>query len=144
MKAPSIVAETSASGPNHPAASIALSPDPPPAQPAAEVPLNLEPLVAHLDKFCNLILSTPAAANHPDIKQHLAALTASKQQLKLSRAEAFTHLKTYEERLATMAAAAKQRAEAHRKKMEELNRPSPPLEGNALGHALLKNLGFKG
>jgi hypothetical protein len=26
--------------------------------------------------------------------------------------------------------------------MEYLNRPSPPLEGNALGRALLKNLGL--
>ena len=32
--------------------------------------------------------------------------------------------------------------EAHRKRMEELNRPSPPLDGNALGRALLKSLGF--
>ena len=31
--------------------------------------------------------------------------------------------------------------EAHRKRMEELNRPSPPLDGNALGRALLKSLG---
>jgi hypothetical protein len=33
--------------------------------------------------------------------------------------------------------------EAHRKRMEELKTPPPPLDGNALGHALLKNLGFK-
>jgi hypothetical protein len=33
--------------------------------------------------------------------------------------------------------------EAHNKMVEELNTPPPPLDGNALGHALLKNLGFK-
>ena len=42
-----------------------------------------------------------------------------------------------------IAQAAKERAEAHQRRMQEVNPPSPSLDGNALGQALLKNLGFK-
>jgi len=36
----------------------------------------------------------------------------------------------------------RQNQERHRKKMEDLERQSPPLDGRALGRALLKQLGF--
>lgn len=35
-----------------------------------------------------------------------------------------------------------QAKEAKRRKLEELNKPLPPLDGNALGMALLKNMGL--
>jgi hypothetical protein len=44
--------------------------------------------------------------------------------------------------MAELVQTAKQKKEAHRQRMEELNTPSPPLDGNALGRALLKNLGL--
>ena len=55
-----------------------------PEVPPAEMVPNLEPLFAGVDKFCNHILSLPAA-NHPDLKQLLAAIAASKEQLKTAR-----------------------------------------------------------
>ena len=53
-----------------------------------EEALNFSPLFAELDKFCNLILGMPAAANHPDIKRNLDALAARKEELKKAQAVA--------------------------------------------------------
>jgi hypothetical protein len=126
------------------AAASGIKPQTPAAAPAAEQgSLNLDQLFAQLDKFGNHILSLPAAANHPEIRKQLDFITASKQKLKLAQAEALVHRKAHELQLAQLAEEAKQKEAAHRKKVEELTRPLPPLDGNALGHALLKNLGFK-
>jgi len=105
-------------------------------------PLNLEGLFAALDKFCNHILSLPAAANRPEIKQHLDFVAASKEKLTLALAEQFAHAQVHRERLADLAQTMKQKQEAHRRQMEELTRPSPPSDGNALGRELLMNLGL--
>jgi hypothetical protein len=104
--------------------------------------LDLSRVFAELDKFCNYVLTIPAAAAHPEIKRQLDLLASSKEQLKLAAEESLQHQKANEERLAKMAQAAKEMGGAHRKKTEELNRPSPPLDARALGHALLKNLGL--
>lgn len=119
------------------------SPGPTVAQPATtpqENPMDLNWMFAEIDKFCSLVLTFPGAANHPDIKKQLDFITSSKERLKLAQVEALVHSKAHKQQLANMAQAAKQSEEAHRKKMEELNRPSPPLDANALGRALLKNL----
>ena len=116
-----------------------------PAAPAAEpAPLNLDAMFAALDKFCNHIVSNPTAANHPEVKQQLEFIKTSREKLTLANAEALAHRKTHQDQMAAMQRAAKELAEAHRKKMEELNRPSPPLDASALGRALLKNLGMDG
>ena len=85
----------------------------------------------------------PAAANHPEIKKQLDFIAASKQKISAAQAELAASRAARQAELAALAESAKQQQTAHRKKVEELNRPSPPLDGNALGHALLKNLGFK-
>jgi Peptidase C39 family len=116
------------------------------AEPAGSTlpePQNLDKLFAELDRFSTHVLSIPGAANHPDLQAQLNALKTGKEKLKLAQIE---ELATYKARADTLAAAEKQsqqQEEAHRKKMEEHNAPPPPLDGNALGHALLKNLGFK-
>ncbi len=115
---------------------------PPPALEKPEDPFKLEHLFGELDKFCNHIRSLPKAANNPDIKAQLDFIVASKEKLKLAQAETLAHQKMHQEKLVAMLQQAKQKEEAHRKKMEELNKPSPPLDGDALGRALLKNLGF--
>lgn len=113
-----------------------------PAASAFEQPLNFDRLFSELDKFCSHILSLPAATNHPEIKQQLDFITTSKEKLNLAQAEELAHRKARQEQLAELVQAANQNEEAHRKRMEELKRPSPPLDGNALGHALLKSLGL--
>ncbi len=105
-------------------------------------PLNLDRVFGELDKFCNHILSLPSVANRADVKSQIDFLQAGKEKLRLARAEELARQKARGLQLAAIEKAAKDSAEAHRKKLEELNRPSPPLDGNALGRALLKNLGF--
>jgi len=99
-------------------------------------------LFGKLDEFINHVLSLPVAANNPDIKRQLDFMIAGKEKLKLAQAEELVHTQTHQEQLGKIQEAAMQREEAHRKKMEELNRPSPPLDANVLGRALLKNLGW--
>jgi hypothetical protein len=109
-----------------------------------DAPFDLAPLFQQLDKFCGVILALPAAASHPEIMKQVAFITGSKEKLTLAMAEDVANRKAHKKKMAAMAQASEQRGEAHRRKMEEINTPSPPLDGNALGQALLKNLGLTG
>jgi hypothetical protein len=120
----------------------------PPPDPTAErvekkEPLSMAAAFAQMDKFRDHVLSIPGVAENPEIRQQLDALAVVKEQLVLSRAEALFHLKVQEERIAAMKESAKAGEEAHRKKMDAVNQPSPRLDGGALAVALMKNLGFK-
>ncbi len=105
-------------------------------------PLDLSRVFAEIDKFCAVLLAVPGAAERADLRKQIDFMAASKDRLKLAQAEALAHQKAQLDQLASLAQAAKQNQEAHRQKMEELNRPLPPLDPDALGRALLKNLGF--
>jgi Peptidase C39 family len=105
-------------------------------------PLDVNKLFGEVDKFCAHILGITAAANHPEIKKQLDHITMCKEKFKLAYAEHLVHEKTHQARLTMILALAKQRKEAHLKRMEELNAPLPPLDGNALAHALLQDLGL--
>jgi len=120
----------------------ASTPGAPPAPDSAKDPWNLDRLFGELDKFASHIHSLPAAAAHPEIQQHLAFMAASKEKLKLAQAEELAHRKATAEQISKLRATAQQAAEAHSKAMEDLNRPSPPLDAHALGRALLRNLGY--
>jgi hypothetical protein len=124
------------------ATSSGLSPDAQAASAAADDPWNLSRVFSELDKFCSHVLSLPAAAAHPDIKQQIAFILASKERLKLAQAEELVHRKTREEQLANLQRETAQREEAHRERLEELETPSPPLDGDALSRALLRSLGL--
>jgi hypothetical protein len=106
-------------------------------------PQNFDAIFAELDKFYNYALSIPGAAEHPELKTHLDFLMAGKEKLRLAQSEELAYQKIRDDQLAALKQESKQEQEAHRKKVEELNTPPPPLDGNALGDALLKNLGFK-
>lgn len=129
-------------GPSLPGPAGAPTPRAPAAPALDEDSGKLAQLFGALDKFCNHILSLPDVAGHPEIKQQIAFIAASKQTLKVAQAEGVAHLKAVQEELTKMTQAAKQREEAHQKRLEQLNKPSPSLDGNALGRAFLKNLGL--
>jgi hypothetical protein len=112
------------------------------AEQAQRDPWDLTPLFTQLDQFCNHILSLPGAPNHPEIKQQLDLIAVNREKLILAKAEERANLKAHEERMAAMSQAAKKKEDAHQQTMEELNKSLPPLDGNALGRALLKNLGL--
>lgn len=109
---------------------------------AAIEPATLNRMFAEIEKFCSQIQSMPGAAKHAELQQQLEALKETKTAVMQALATAAVHVQTHKDQLAAFAQAANERGEAHRKKMEALNAPPTPLDGTALGRALLKNLGF--
>jgi hypothetical protein len=123
--------------PESPNTESAVAPKPPTT---ATDPWKLDRLLGELNKFRGYVLSLPAAANHPQIRQQLDFIAGSKERLKLAQAEEFARLKARHDKLDARIEAMKQRAEERHKKIEERNSPLPPLDGDALARALLKNL----
>jgi hypothetical protein len=117
---------------SHSAAPHANGPEPP----------NLDKMIAEIDKFCNHLMGIPSIANNADVKLQVDFMRATKDKLKAAQAEQMAGIRSHVERLATFAVESKMKSAEHRKKVEELSKPLPPLDGNALGQALLKNLGF--
>ncbi len=116
----------------------------PPADAAAPntEPPTLNKMMEELEKFSQLAQNVPGAAENADLQGQLKILAGAKAAIMLGLAEAALHAKTHADQLAAFVQASKERGEAHRKKVEEVNAPVPPLDGTALGRALLKNLGF--
>ena len=110
------------------------------AVPVAAV--DIAKLFAEIDKFTSHILSIPAAANDPRVKQKLEFVAATKEQFKTAHAEDLARRTAIFGQLAALEEKNKQQKEAHLKKVEDLKN-APPLDGDALGDAMLKNLGFK-
>jgi hypothetical protein len=109
--------------------------------PGAEEDLwNLTHLFGELDKFCANVLHMPGAANDPDVRKQIDFIKASKDQLKLAQKEELVRRRTQQAQTAQFEQRYKQQEEAILKKREEVNKPAPPLDGNALGEALLKGL----
>jgi Peptidase C39 family len=111
--------------------------------PSFPQPQNLDGVFAELDKFCMQLLTIPGAAEHADLNTQLKFIKASKDKLKLAQAEDLIAAKRHVDKLVAGERKSKQQQEARRKKEEERNAPLPPIDGNALGAALLENLGFK-
>jgi hypothetical protein len=120
-----------------------LKADPAPSSPNEDL-WNLNNLFSQLDQFCAQILSVPAAANHPDVRKQIDFLKASKDKLRLAQSEELVRRNVREAQMAQFRQRFKQEEEALRKKRDEVNKPAPPLDGNALGQALVKDLGLSG
>jgi len=123
-------------------AAVSAVPQPAGSPPALAKPFDIAQIFAEVDKFSSLILSFPGAANHPDIKKQLDFIASSKDKLKQAVADTEARQKARFEQLAAVVQVSKQNQEAFKKKQEEMNKPLPPLDGDALARALLKNLGF--
>ena len=105
-------------------------------------PASLNQVFEELDKFCRLVQGLPGTAKNTELQQQLQILIGGKAAMQQGLAEAAVYNRANRGQLAAFVQAAKERGEAQRQKMEEANTPSPPLDGTALGRALLKNLGF--
>lgn len=104
---------------------------------------DLDKVFAQLDQFCAHMLSLPGAADHPDLKTQIDFIQGHKETFRVAQAEEHADIKARLDRVAAAGEEKKARVEAKQKKKEESNAPLPRLDGNALGQALLKNLGFK-
>jgi hypothetical protein len=111
--------------------------------PAAVPAVDLAKLFAEIDKFTSHIRNIPAAAIDPDIKKRLEFVETMKEQLKGAHAADLARRVTVFGQLAALEEKIKQQKEAELKKIADRNNPAPPIDGDALGQALLKNLGFK-
>lgn len=109
---------------------------------AAVEPATLNRMFAEIDKFCSQIQSMPGAGKHVELQQQLEALKGTRTAVMQALATAAVHVQTHKDQLAAFLQAANARGEEQRKKMSEVNAPATPLDGNALGRALLKDLGF--
>jgi hypothetical protein len=105
--------------------------------------LDVNKLFGQIDKLTAMVASVPGAAAHPDIKTQLDFIAASKQTFRQGYAERLMRHASIMEQLSRSATMMKEQEEAQTQVMEEMNRPPAPLDGNALGEALLQNLGFK-
>jgi hypothetical protein len=105
--------------------------------------VNFEKLFVEIDKFCAYAFAQPAAANHAELKQQLDFLAGTKEKVLLAQAESTARIKARHDQLDASREAMKKKEEARRQEAEERSKPLPPLDGNAIAHALLKNLGFE-
>jgi hypothetical protein len=106
-------------------------------------PPDLDPVFAQLDKFCAHMLGNPGAADHPDLKAQIDFIQGNKNKLRQAQAEEVAGLNAHIGGLAAATEDSKKNQEVRRKTSGERNAPLPRLDGDALGQALLKNLGFK-
>jgi hypothetical protein len=119
---------------------------PPPKASVApgEESAHLTRAFTELDKFMALVLSSEAVAQNPEVRKQFDFINASKEKLMLAQSEGLIHGKALEARLAQFSQMCKQAEQAILKRKEEITKPAPPLDGNALGKALLEELGFLG
>ncbi len=135
----SVDASSSGVGAQPPPQTGATSPG---AQAPLADPLNFDKLFSEIDKFSSLILSLPGVADHTGIRQNLDVVRQQKEKLNFAKAEALARQQSDTARMATFQESLKQKKEAHAMRMEELQAQAPPLDGDALGRALLKSIGF--
>jgi predicted double-glycine peptidase len=125
------------------AASVAEVPSGAPAdRPNRLVVPDLDVAFGQLDKLIAQMLSIPGAANHPDLKAQIDFIQSTKETVRLAQAEEIGRLNLRMDRAAA-ALEAKTKFRADRKRAQESNSAPAPIDGIALGHALLKNLGFE-
>jgi hypothetical protein len=103
---------------------------------------NLDRLFGALDKFSEHIRSLPEVAQRTDIQQQLDFIAASKGKLRLAHSEEIVRRKERDTWLAQLRQKSKQDEDAFQKSKEQMDKPGSPLDGNALGQALLKDLGL--
>jgi hypothetical protein len=111
--------------------------------PSIPQPPNLDQLLAGLDVFCAQLLRVSGAEHHSDLTTQLDFIRSSKESLKAAQAKDVAGCKVRVDHFAAFVEESKKNAEAQQRREQELSAPPPPLDANALGQALLKNLWFQ-
>jgi hypothetical protein len=119
---------------------------PRPAAAGANAPavpsVDLAKLFGEIDKFTSQIRSMPGTADNPDIKKRLDFIEATKVDIKAAHAADLARRTAVVGQLAAFEENNKKQNEEQLKKAEDRKAPGPPLDGDAIGNAMLKNLGF--
>ena len=128
-----------------PAAAAAPAPQEPKK---AEDPYQLDKLFAKLDEFCASIVAIPLAAGNPDVMKQIEFIKGSKGMLTQAAAKQTAVFEAERAKRAATAQKLREAKEARKAEKakaappEETPGPLPPLDGNAIGMALLKNMGL--
>ena len=119
--------------------------EPTPAAPAlGESPPSFDHVFSEMDRFCRHVLALPALASRPDLREQVDFILASKEKLSLAQREDLERRGEYMAQLERLREASQQREEHLRMAREDITKPaSTPADGNALGQALLRDLGLE-
>jgi hypothetical protein len=109
---------------------------------ASTTDLSLDRLFREVDKFRDFLLSIPVVANNADVQTQLEGIEATKEKLRLAESEKQAYDTMSQEQVAQAREKAKEDEEDLVKRKEDLQKPAAPLDGDALGQSLLKNLGL--
>ena len=120
-----------------PLTAIASAPEKPEEK---EDPFQLGKVFSQIDKFCALLGATSVAKANPKVMAQLEMLKGTKQKLTDAAAKQMDIFQGHHDKRMAIMQKSKQAKEARAKKMEERNKPLPPLDGTALTQALLKNM----
>ena len=105
-------------------------------------PLSVDRLFAEIGKAFSHVMSDPVLSKNEEVLKQIELIQEQKEPLRMSLAEAEANRKARRDQLAVMTETAQMNSALHQKRAEEAARESPPLDGDALGIALLRNLGF--
>jgi hypothetical protein len=109
-----------------------------------EIPsVDLAKLFSEVDKFTGHIRSMRGAEQNPDIKKRLDFIESTKGDIKVAHAADLARREAAMGQLAAFKEKSEKDEEEQLKKAEARKTPGPPLDGDAIGNAMLKNLGFK-
>jgi hypothetical protein len=127
--------------PSERVASAGPAPGPPPL-PGPKQPVPLDILFAQLDKFVAFAQNSPGAAENAELQKHLQDLAAQREKLKLIEAEAIANRAAGSANMAKLEQIARDNQEALAKRKESFPGAFAPLDGDVLGRALMRTLGF--
>ena len=122
-----------------PLTAIATAPEKPEEKPDL---FKLGKVFSEIDKFCALMAATPVAAANPKVMAQLELLKGTKQKLTDAAEKQMAIFQEHHDKRLALMQKGKQAKDAKQQKLEQLNKPLPPLDGNALGMALLRNMGL--
>ncbi len=114
-------------------------------QPTPQVNLanfDLEKVFLQLDRFHAHIASIPGALDYPDLKAQLDIISTGKEKIKRGYEARVARAGEIMAKMAAFSNEMKEKEKVQQQKLEELNKPAPSPDGDALGQALLKNLGL--
>lgn len=119
--------------------------EPTPAAPVSgEAAPSFDQVFSEMDRFCKHVLGLPALASRPDLREQVDFILASKEKLRLAQREDLARRGEYMVQLEKLREASRQREERLRMAREDITKPaSTPADGDALGLALLRDLGLE-
>ena len=116
------------------------APPPKPRLTPGQEPASVKNAFAELEKFWAQVMTSEKAAKHPEIQKQVNFMKTSQEKIALAQFETLVARKAHEAQVSTFQEKCRQAEDAILKKREEIATPGLPLDGNALGLALVKDL----